>query len=143
MLPPARPATPSIVLADDNRDSADTLALLLKARGIEVAVAYDGNEALRLIEELQPPMAILDIKMPGLSGYEVASACRLSGSLLVLVAMTAFGFEADVRAAFRAGFDYHLTKPVVPEELVLLASQLLAGEEVTLPTRGKARRMTA
>jgi signal transduction histidine kinase len=108
-----------ILVADDNRDAADTLAMLLEISGHEIRVAYDGQSALSLARIFQPQVAVLDIGMPIMDGYEVARLMRAepwAGSL-VLVAATGWGdAEARTRAA-AAGFDKHLTKPVRPKEL--------------------------
>jgi PAS domain S-box-containing protein len=115
---PAPGATLRVLVADDNRDAADSLQRILALYGHEVRVAYDGTEAVRLSEEFHPRVAILDIGMPGTNGYEVARTLRhRSGPDLTLVALTGWGQEADRRRATEAGFDFHLTKPVDPNTL--------------------------
>ncbi len=108
-----------IVLADDNRDSADSLGMLLEALGHEVRIAYDGIEAVKAAEELKPDFVLLDIGMPGMDGYECARAIRPQAwaAKTVLVALTGWGQEEDKRRAHEAGFDRHLTKPVDPTAL--------------------------
>jgi PAS domain S-box-containing protein len=106
-----------VVVADDNRDAADTLQRILSLFGHEVRVAYDGVAAIRLAEEFRPRVAVLDIGMPGTNGYEVARTLRERRSPIKLVALTGWGQESDRRRAMEAGFDYHLTKPVDPEAL--------------------------
>jgi CheY-like chemotaxis protein len=126
----ARPAAPKlpahamaalpvrILVADDNRDAADSLQRVLSMFGHEVRVAYDGASALRIGQEFRPRVAVLDIAMPGSSGYEVARAIRKQqGREIKLVALTGWGQEGDRRRAMEAGFDYHLTKPVDPAVL--------------------------
>ena len=121
--PAARDFTPSaaslrVLVADDNRDAADSLQRILALYGHEVRVAYDGRAAVRLGEEFRPRVAILDIGMPGTNGYDVARALRSrNGPQVTLVALTGWGQEADRRRAIEAGFDHHLTKPVDPGTL--------------------------
>jgi CheY-like chemotaxis protein len=107
-----------VVVADDNRDAADSLQRILSLFGHEVRVAYDGVAAIRLAEEFKPRVAVLDIGMPGANGYEVARTLRERHVVpITLVALTGWGQESDRRRAMEAGFDYHLTKPVDPEAL--------------------------
>jgi CheY-like chemotaxis protein len=103
-----------VLLADDNHDGADSLAAALKLSGHEVMVAYDGYAALDAGPEFAPEIALIDIGMPGLNGYEVARAARIApwGRSATLVALTGWGQEEDKRRALEAGFDIHLTKPV-------------------------------
>ena len=92
----------------------------------EVFTAFTGAEALQTAAERRPDVAILDIGMPGMSGYEVAQQMRREawGAGIVLVAITGWGQEEDKRRARAAGFDHHLTKPVDPVVLEQLISQL-------------------
>jgi PAS domain S-box-containing protein len=114
----ARSRQVRVVVADDNRDAADSLQRILSLFGHEVRVAYDGLAAIRLAEEFRPRVAVLDIGMPGTNGYEVARALRERRiAPITLVALTGWGQESDRRLAMEAGFDYHLTKPVDPEAL--------------------------
>jgi CheY-like chemotaxis protein len=103
-----------ILVADDNRDAADSMTMILKLNGHEVSVAYSGEEALRIARETSPAVMILDIGMPGLSGYEVAAAVRREpwGARILLLAITGWGQAGDKDRARAAGFDHHLTKPV-------------------------------
>jgi CheY-like chemotaxis protein len=113
-----------VLVADDNRDAADSLQRILAIYGHEVQVAYDGNSAIRLAGEFRPRVAVLDIGMPGASGFEVARRLREHyGRETTLIALTGWGQESDRRRALEAGFDYHLTKPVEPGAL----NDLLAG----------------
>jgi CheY-like chemotaxis protein len=113
-----------ILVADDNRDAADSLQRILALYGHEVRVAYDGESALNVGSEFRPRVAILDIAMPGTDGYDVARALRRhQGGDVTLVALTGWGQDADRRRASDAGFDHHLIKPVDPQTLnALLAS---------------------
>lgn len=108
-----------VLVADDNADGADVLATLLQLSGHEVHVARDGAEAFELAARLRPDVALLDIGMPRLSGYEVAARIRNEawGGPMILIAVTGWGQEEDKRKAEAAGFDHHLTKPMDPAEL--------------------------
>lgn len=114
-----------VLLADDNRDGADALALLLKVSGHDVRVAYDGPSAVSLAQTFRPDVAIIDIDMPGMDGYAVARALRGESwaTGLMLLAVTGWGQEGDRNRAASAGFDSHLTKPVDPEMLASMLSQ--------------------
>jgi len=115
----ATPSTPlRVLVADDNRDAADSLQRVLALFGHDVRVAYDGDAAMREGDAFRPRVAILDIGMPGTDGYAVARSLRTKhGRRVVLVALTGWGQEADRRRAAEAGFDHHLTKPVDPNAL--------------------------
>lgn len=120
---PPRVTTLRVVVADDNRDAADTLADFLRLEGHEVGVAYDGEQALQQYEALQPGVVLLDIGMPRLDGYEVARRIRAlplkeGASAPMLIALTGWGQASDKAEAEAAGFDRHLTKPVDPDELL-------------------------
>jgi CheY-like chemotaxis protein len=108
-----------ILIADDNRDSAETLAALLRMEGHEVKAVHDGPVALSAFGELKPDVALLDIGMPGLTGYEVARRMRQAsgGTAVTLIAITGWGQDVDKERAHAAGFDHHLTKPVDPQRL--------------------------
>jgi two-component system, chemotaxis family, CheB/CheR fusion protein len=116
----ANPTIPRrILIADDNRDSAETMSLLLRLAGHEVHLAHTGTEALEVAKRIRPDIGILDIGMPDLTGYEVAERIRHEawGKDVTLVAVTGWGQSADKRRALATGFDHHLTKPVDPEIL--------------------------
>jgi signal transduction histidine kinase len=113
-----------VVVVDDCRDGAESLAMLLRIWGHEVRVAYDGPTALQTVRAEAPDVVLLDIGLPGMDGYQVARRLReLPGDRLTLVALTGHGQNEDRRRSLEAGFDYHLTKPVDTEAL----QQLLAG----------------
>ena len=116
---PVSPERRRVLIADDNRDAADSLALLLELSGHEVRVAHLGQTALSLAQTFRPDVALLDIGMPDLSGYEVARALRQEpwATDLQLIALTGWGQDDDRRRALEAGFDHHLTKPVDPDQL--------------------------
>ena len=103
----------SILVIDDNRDAADSLHDVLEVHGHNVLAAYDGETAIELIRTQSPQVALVDIGMPHVDGYEVARRVReMGGSRPVLVAVTGWGSQADKQQAREAGFDYHLTKPL-------------------------------
>jgi len=103
-----------VLVADDNEDSAETLSLLLQSMGHEVRSAHDGLRAVEEAEDFRPDVALLDIGMPGLDGYEVARRIRARpwGAGVVLIALTGWGEDEDRRRSREAGFDRHLLKPV-------------------------------
>ena len=108
-----------ILVVDDNRDSAVTLARLLRLQGHGVQAAHDGPEALRLLAHYRPRLILLDLGLPGMSGYDVARRIRESTELrgVTLVALTGWGQEEDRRRTREAGFDHHMVKPADPDEL--------------------------
>jgi PAS domain S-box-containing protein len=120
----ARPSVPErlrVLVVDDNRDSADTMAGLLQALGHDGLAVYDGSAALEAVREFEPRIILLDLNMPGLDGYAVAQQLRRSGSTRLFIgAMTGYGQEADRQRTLEAGFDAHLTKPVGVEQLLEL-----------------------
>jgi CheY-like chemotaxis protein len=101
-----------VMIVDDNVDAATTTAALLQALGHEVAVAHDGKAGLLLVQQMRPDVAILDIGLPDIDGFERARALRLLGFDGRLVALTGYGQDRDKRLSADAGFDLHLTKPV-------------------------------
>lgn len=115
----------SVLIADDNHDIADSLALILSSSGYRVRVAYSGTEAWELASSGQPEALLLDIGMPGMSGYEIARRVRAEswGRGALLLASTGWGQREDKEKAFAAGFDYHLTKPVDPDQLLRLVAE--------------------
>jgi len=108
-----------VAVVDDNEDSADGLAMLLRLDGHEVETAHDGLEAVALAERFRPEVVFLDIGLPGISGYEAARRIRAlpGGAQIRLVALTGWGKQEDRRKSAEAGFDRHLVKPVDPDEL--------------------------
>lgn len=108
-----------VLVADDNQDGANTLATFLSLDGHQVQVAYDGEQALRMASEYRPDACVLDIGMPGLTGYEVAERIRREGwgQQMLLVAVTGWGQVKHRTVALAAGFDHHLTKPIDPDAL--------------------------
>jgi CheY-like chemotaxis protein len=113
-----------VLIVDDNLDSAETMAELMRLWGYEVRTAHDGPEALECARQFRPQIVLLDVGLPGMDGYELARLLRaegLAGELLVSV--TGYGQEEDRRRAEEAGFDHHLTKPVNPDTLLRLVSR--------------------
>jgi PAS domain S-box-containing protein len=105
-----------VLVVDDNRDAAESLALVLGFAGYQVFTAFGGTEALEVGARERPQAALIDIGMPGMSGHEVARRIRLEawGRHAVLIALTGWGQDQDKQAAKAAGFDEHLTKPIDP-----------------------------
>src|SRR5437867_5067623 len=121
-----------VLIVDDNRDAADSLAMLLRITGTENRTAYDGPEALQLASELRPDAVLLDIGLPKMDGHEVARQIRREpwGQRICLIAVTGWSDETDRANSRAAGFDHHLVKPL---DTVHLA-QLL--DTVERPARG-------
>jgi signal transduction histidine kinase len=124
---PARPGPRRrrVLVADDNTDAGESLAMLLRLDGHEVEIARNGPEALELYTSMSPDVAILDIGMPGLSGYDVARRIRQrqGETDITLIALTGWGQASDKARAAEAGFDHHFTKPVEPSALSALISE--------------------
>lgn len=110
---------PQVLVVDDNVDAADSLGQLLSMLGFSVRVVYDGEQALQLMQQQPASHLLLDIGMPGMDGYELATRLRElpNGPDLTLVAITGYGQSADQQRALAAGFDLHLVKPVDIEVL--------------------------
>ncbi len=108
-----------VVVVEDQPDSRQMLALLLRRRGHEVVEAADGPTAVEVIARERPDVALVDIGLPLMSGYEVARCLRETRAAVdvLLVALTGYGTAEDVKAAYDAGFDAHLTKPADPEQV--------------------------
>jgi PAS domain S-box-containing protein len=116
-----------VLIVDDNRDAVDSLAMMLRMAGHEIQTAHDGVEAVQAAASFRPDVAVLDIGMPKMNGYEAARLIREQpwGQAMVLVALTGWGQEEDRRRATEAGFHYHLTKPVEPADLEKLLASLI------------------
>ncbi len=129
---PKRAGRPAlrVLIADDNADQADGLALLLQMEGDDIRISYDGPGVLEAARSFRPQVVLLDIGMPGLDGYQVARRLRESPETrrALLVAMTGWGQEEDLRRSREAGFDHHLTKPFEPA----LIEKLLADYSATI-----------
>jgi CheY-like chemotaxis protein len=115
-----------VLVADDLRDSADSLALLIELMGHAVEIAYDGEAALRTAERFRPDIVLLDLGMPKLDGFEVSRRIRATpwGASMRLVAQSGWGQDEDRRRSAEAGFDHHLVKPIDPAALEALMQTL-------------------
>ncbi|HEX9895063.1 MAG TPA: ATP-binding protein, partial [Gemmatimonadales bacterium] len=113
------PVPRRILVADDNRESAESLGLMLELMGNEVHIAHDGLETIALAEQVRPDVAVIDIGMPKLNGYDAARRMRSHswGGDILLIALTGWGQQSDKLRSAEAGFDHHLVKPVDPAEL--------------------------
>jgi CheY-like chemotaxis protein len=111
-----------ILIVDDNKDSADSLALLLEITGNQTYMAHDGLEAVEAIEKHRPEVVLLDIGLPKLDGHEVCRRVREQpwGKDIVVIALTGWGQEDDRRKSEEAGFNGHLVKPVDYDKLLKL-----------------------
>jgi signal transduction histidine kinase/ActR/RegA family two-component response regulator len=120
-----------ILVADDNRDSADSLAMLLEFDGHDVTVTYSGHQAIDRGREGHPDIVILDIGMPDMTGFEAARRIRQEvwGGKVFLIAMTGWGQTEDKERAKAAGFDRHLTKPVDSVELEVIIAAFMAARD--------------
>lgn len=118
-----------VIVIDDNQDAAETCALLLELSGHRVKTAFTGAQALALAPTFLPDALLVDIGLPDISGYELAGSIRSApwGRNVILIALTGWGQEEDRRRAFKAGFNYHLTKPIAPEALEALLQSAAAG----------------
>jgi signal transduction histidine kinase/CheY-like chemotaxis protein len=136
-VPAAPPAVPSlqVLVVEDNKDAADSLAMLLELWGHRVRTSHDGVAGLTAARHARPEVVLLDIGLPGMDGYEVARQLRQEfGAAIRLVAMTGYGQEEDRRRAHEAGFNAHLVKPADPANLrAVLASSDSAAEKVSGP----------
>ena len=116
-----------ILVVDDNADAAQTLAELLQVIGYEARTAPDATVALQVLEEFQPQLALLDIGLPQVDGYELAGLIRQrpAGKDVRLVALTGYGQESDRARALAAQFDEHLVKPVGIDRLTEVLQRFL------------------
>jgi PAS domain S-box-containing protein len=123
-----------VLVVDDNSDAAESLSMMLEMSGHIVKTAGDGEKALALVERWSPEFMLVDIGLPGIDGYEVARRLRARSASrgAVLVALTGYGGADERRRSLEAGFDYHMVKPVVPEELFrLLRGSLVPKRPIT------------
>jgi len=120
-----------ILLVDDNADASDMLRLLLEAQGYEVHCVLDGPSALAATKQFIPDLALLDIGLPGMDGYELAVRLRADPRLagMRLVALTGYGREPDRARAIAMRFDEHLVKPVGADQLLAALAKLLPPHE--------------
>jgi two-component system, chemotaxis family, CheB/CheR fusion protein len=124
-------ATRRVLIVDDNTDASESLAMLLRLRGHDVRTARDSEEALRIADRHPMDVAILDIGLPGLDGYQLARVLRGRGASTrtTLIALTGYSQPDDVTRAAAAGFDHHIVKPADPDRIATLveAADVLAG----------------
>jgi CheY-like chemotaxis protein len=134
--------SPRLLIVDDNRDAADSLAMLLGLWGYAPQVAYDGWTALDLIRTECPDGILLDLGLPGVDGFQLAAAVRRQSECTgtPLVAVTGYGTAADRQRARAAGFDRFLVKPVDPIGLQELLGELLRVRLLAVRMDGLARR---
>jgi CheY-like chemotaxis protein len=114
-----------VIIVEDNADSRSSLRMALELEGNRVYEAADGPQGLQQIRATQPHVAIVDIGLPGMDGYEVVRAIRAEhGPRVFVIALTGYGMPEDRARAREAGFDMHLTKPVDLEQLVAVLEEL-------------------
>jgi DNA-binding response OmpR family regulator len=108
-----------VLIVDDNRDAAESLAMVLSVRGYDTLVCHEGQEAVALAQRMQPHIVLLDLGLPGLDGFEVCRRLREHGlDKAHIVAITGYGQDEDRRRSRDAGFDEHFVKPVDPDALM-------------------------
>jgi CheY-like chemotaxis protein len=113
-----------ILIIDDNRDLATSLARLLRLLGYEVEAVFDGQKGIELARSFRPRAVLLDIGLPNFDGYQVARMLRQEGFLdTVIIAVSGYGLEDDQRRTREAGMDFHLTKPVDVKTLANLIGE--------------------
>jgi PAS domain S-box-containing protein len=126
---PGRPDGPRgrILVVDDNRDAASSLAMVLRSSGHLAIAAHSGEQALQIAEQERPHAIVLDIGMPQMNGYELAQRIRQFdwGKSVLLVALTGWGQKEDIERATLAGFDVHMTKPADPERIEQMLEDFL------------------
>jgi CheY-like chemotaxis protein len=124
------PRSKRILVVDDSLVQAKSLSMLLELMGHEVRLAHDGPSALQISTEFRPDVALIDVGLPGMSGFEVARRIREQPELrhMMLIAQTGWGREEDREESHEAGFDHHLAKPIDHQ----LLEKILAG----LPVEG-------
>ena len=129
-----------VIVIDDNRDAASVMAMLVDELGGECETAHDGESGLMAMQTYRPDLALVDIGMPGLDGYETCRRIRRQfGDDLLVVALTGFGQEQDKEQAASAGFNGHLTKPADPAALGRLLVQCSSAGSSARRGRGKRR----
>jgi two-component system CheB/CheR fusion protein len=115
----------TVVVVEDNADSREMLCAMLARAGVTCHDAADGRDALALIDQVEPDVVILDVGLPGMDGLEAARRIRANPQhrRVRLIALTGYGRDSDRQATRDAGFDYHLTKPVQPDDLLALLAR--------------------
>ena len=123
-LPP-----PTILVVDDNRDNAEIVRQLLESHGYTALVAHDGDEALAMFDAARPVLVLLDVMMPGRSGWEVCRVMKqhpLFGRTVRVIMLTALAAWDDKQAALQTGADDYVTKPLDLHDLLLRVQRNLA-----------------
>jgi CheY-like chemotaxis protein len=122
--------TYKFLVVDDNRDSAESLALLLKYMGHESHIALDGEQAVESAGTIRPDVVLLDLGMPRINGYDACRNIRAHAWAegMILIAQTGWGQDEDRRRTEEAGFDGHLVKPIDPDALLRLVATLSGGK---------------
>ncbi len=120
-----------VLVVDDNRDSADSLALMLRVMGNDTQRAYDGQDGVDVAARFRPDVVLLDIGLPVLNGYDACRRIRGEpwGKGVVLIAMTGWGQDEDRRRSLEAGFDHHLVKPLDPRALMKMLAELQVAKQ--------------
>jgi two-component system alkaline phosphatase synthesis response regulator PhoP len=116
-----------VLIVDDEPNIVEALEFLLQGRGLEVRIARDGGEALRMIEEDKPDLVLLDVMLPVMNGYDICMRVRERESLrhIKIVMLSAKGYDAEVSKGMALGADLYVTKPFSTRELVAKVEQLL------------------
>ena len=114
-----------MLLVDDNVDAVDLLAELLRLRGFDVRVAYSGDDALATLRAFPPAIAVFDIGLPGIDGYQLAARAHAELPGLPLIALSGYGLPADRERSASAGVSAHLTKPAELDALLDLIESLV------------------
>ena len=129
----ATPRIRRILVVDDNKDSAETLGMMLRLTGNVVVVANDGPSALAQASVFRPHIVLLDIGLPGITGYDVARQLREMPYMrnALLIAQTGWGQDVDRRLSAEAGFNHHLVKPIEPKILEELLAEFKTEDEST------------
>jgi CheY-like chemotaxis protein len=124
-LEPGRSRPARILVVDDNVDLARGLARLLQIHGHEVRIAFDGPTGLDEAKNSKPDIVLLDIGLPGMDGYQLAAHLRRDETVknCRLIAISGYGQEEDLRLARAAGFDHHLVKPIISDDLIKLLEE--------------------
>jgi two-component system OmpR family response regulator len=120
-----------VLLVDDSVDAAEAMSMLLETLGHEVRVMHDGPSALAIVDDFAPEVVILDIGLPGMSGFDVARELRTRAvtKTALLIALTGYGTDSDKQATRDAGFDHHLVKPVSFAAIETVIATSLPGDQ--------------
>lgn len=127
-----------LLIVDDNRDEADSLSILLGFRGYHIDVAYSAGDALELAARCKPEVLLLDLGLPEMSGYELATRLQQELDHPVLIATTGFSDEAYRRKAQEVGFEYHFVKPVSVARLRQVLETVVAARRPRIAASGES-----